>query len=316
MSVLSLRLPWRRRQAELAGFAAAGRTPWQQALTRLWRNRPAMLALLFLALMVIACAIGPWLLPWDLETTDALAANHPPGAGHWLGTDFLGRDILTRLLLAGRISLAVGLVSVVLSVVLGYLLGALAGYAGGWVDGAIMRLADLLMTIPSLPLLIILGALLSELQVAPEQRIYLVMLMLSLLGWTNLARIIRGQVQSLRSRDFMLATEVLGLPLWRRLLVHLLPNTIPTLIVVATTGVAGAILNESYLSYLGLGVVPPTPSWGNMMDTANSFVDFQRRPWLWMPPGLAIFATVIAINVLGDGLRDALDPRLQARGAR
>lgn len=316
MSVLSLRLPWRRRQAELASLASAGRTPWQQALARLWRNRPAMLALLFLALMVVACVAGPWLLPWDLETTDALAANHAPGATHLLGTDFLGRDILTRLLHAGRISLAVGLVSVVLSVVLGYVLGALAGYAGGWVDGAIMRLADLLMTIPSLPLLIILGALLSELQVAPEQRIYLVMLMLSLLGWTNLARIIRGQVQSLRSRDFMLATEVLGLPLWRRLLVHLLPNTIPTLIVVATTGVAGAILNESYLSYLGLGVVPPTPSWGNMMDTANSFVDFQRRPWLWMPPGLAIFATVIAINVLGDGLRDALDPRLQARGAR
>ena len=169
------------------------------------------------------------------------------------------------------------------------------------------------MTIPSLPLLIILGAVLSELQVAPELRIYLVMLILSLLGWTNLARIIRSQIQSLRSRDFMLATEVLGLPLWRQLFVHLLPNTIPTLIVVATTGVAGAILNESYLSYLGLGVVPPTPSWGNMMDTANSFVDFQRRPWLWMPPGLAIFATVIAINILGDGLRDALDPRMQTR---
>ena len=310
MSVLSLRLS-RRRQASC--LPIYGRTPWQQALARLRHNPAAMLALLFLLLMVLACILGPWLLPWDLETTDALLSNRPPSTSHWLGTDFLGRAILTRLLYAGRISLAVGLVSVVLSVLLGFVLGALAGYLGGVIDTVVMRFADLLMTIPSLPLLIILGAVLSELQVAPELRIYLVMLILSLLGWTNLARIIRSQIQSLRSRDFMLATEVLGLPLWRQLFVHLLPNTIPTLIVVATTGVAGAILNESYLSYLGLGVVPPTPSWGNMMDTANSFVDFQRRPWLWMPPGLAIFATVIAINILGDGLRDALDPRMQTR---
>lgn len=310
MSVFSLRL-FRPRQS--VSLPIYGRTPWQLALTRLWRNHAAMLAICFLLLLVLACAFGPWLLPWDLETTDALLSNHPPSTTHWLGTDFLGRDILTRLLFAGRISLAVGLVSVVLSVVLGYVLGALAGYLGGVVDTVVMRFADLLMTIPSLPLLIILGAVLSELQVAPELRIYLVMLILSLLGWTNLARIIRSQIQSLRSRDFMLATEVLGLPLWRQLFVHLLPNTIPTLIVVATTGVAAAILNESYLSYLGLGVVPPTPSWGNMMDTANSFVDFQRRPWLWMPPGLAIFATVIAINILGDGLRDALDSRMQTR---
>lgn len=310
MSVFSLRL-FRPRQS--VSLPIYGRTPWQLALTRLWRNHAAMLAICFLLLLVLACAFGPWLLPWNQETTDALLSNHPPSTTHWLGTDFLGRDILTRLLFAGRISLAVGLVSVVLSVVLGYVLGALAGYLGGVVDTVVMRFADLLMTIPSLPLLIILGAVLSELQVAPELRIYLVMLILSLLGWTNLARIIRSQIQSLRSRDFMLATEVLGLPLWRQLFVHLLPNTIPTLIVVATTGVAAAILNESYLSYLGLGVVPPTPSWGNMMDTANSFVDFQRRPWLWMPPGLAIFATVIAINILGDGLRDALDPRMQTR---
>ena len=135
--------------------------------------------------------------------------------------------------------------------------------------------------------------------------------MLSLLEWPKLARLVRGQILSLRERDFMLATQVLGLSSRRRLFGHLLPNTIPILVVMATMAVANAILMESALSYLGLGVVQPTPSWGNMMDAANSLIDFQRRPWLWMPPGIAIFLTVIAINVLGDGLRDALDPKMK-----
>ena len=225
-------------------------------------------------------------------------------------TDFLGRDICTRLLLAGRISLTIGLVSMLLSVTLGYVLGAFAGYLGGVADRLIMRFADLLMTIPGLPLLIIMGAMLTELDVSPDYRIYMVMIMLSLLGWPSLARLVRGQILSLRERDFMLATEVLGLSTRRRLFGHLLPNTVPILVVVATMAVANAILSESALSYLGLGVVPPTPSWGNMMDAANSLIDFQRRPWLWMPPGLAIFVTVVAINILGDGLRDALDPKM------
>lgn len=317
MNTISLFLPGAaRRKALTEPVSLYGRTPWQLAWGRLHRNRAAMLAAGFLILLVAACVLGPWLSPWDLETTDALLSNQPPSANHWLGTDFLGRDVLVRLLYAGRISLLVGLVSVVLSLLLGYVLGALAGYLGGLTDKLIMRSADLLMTIPGLPLLIILGAMLSELKVDPEQRIYLVMLMLSLLGWPGLARIIRSQVLSLKGRDFMLATEILGLPLWRRLGVHLLPNTLPTLIVVATMGVAGAILGEASLSYLGLGVTPPTPSWGNMIDSANSLIDFQQRPWLWMPPGIAIFATVIAINILGDGLRDALDPKMKSGGAR
>jgi peptide/nickel transport system permease protein len=298
----------------LAGSLGQTRSPLADAASRLRRNPTAMLALAFLVLMLLACIAGPWLTPWSLDTTDALMSNCAPNRQHWLGTDFLGRDILTRLLYAGRISMTVGFASVLLSVALGYTAGALAGYLGGVTDALIMRLADLLMTIPSLPLLIIMGAVLSELKVNPDDRIYMVMLMLSLLSWTSLARIVRSQVLSLRERDFMLATEVLGLSTRRRIFRHLLPNTVPILIVVATMGVASAILNESYLSYLGLGVVPPTPSWGNMMDTANSFVDFQRRPWLWIPPGLAIFGTVVTINILGDGLRDALTPsRHQSR---
>ncbi|CAI0794405.1 UNVERIFIED_ORG: peptide/nickel transport system permease protein [Serratia quinivorans] len=298
------------RQAQLPALVQVSPPPAAQAWQRLRRHRLAMASLLLLLILAVLCIFGPMLSPWQDDAGDALNINHAPNAEHWLGTDFLGRDIYTRLLLAGRISLTIGLVSMLLSVTLGYLLGALSGYLGGLVDRLIMRFADLLMTIPSLPLLIIMGAMLSELDVSPDYRIYMVMIMLSLLGWPSLARLVRGQILSLRERDFMLATEVLGLSTRRRLFGHLLPNTIPILVVVATMGVANAILSESALSYLGLGVVPPTPSWGNMMDAANSLIDFQRRPWLWMPPGLAIFITVVAINILGDGLRDALDPKM------
>lgn len=303
----------RLRKAEIPALAQAAPSPWRQAWQRLKRNRLAMLCLALLAVMALWCVLGPLWSPWRNDATDALMINKAPSASHWLGTDFLGRDIYTRLLLAGRISLIVGLLTMLLSVTLGYLLGALSGYVGGVTDKLIMRFADLVMTIPSLPLLIVMGAMLSELDFSADARVYMVIIMLSLLEWPKLARLVRGQILSLRERDFMQATKVLGLSARRRLFGHLLPNTVPILVVMATMAVANAILSESALSYLGLGVVPPTPSWGNMMDAANSLIDFQRRPWLWMPPGVAILLTVIAINVLGDGLRDALDPKMQRR---
>ncbi|HEN5108821.1 oligopeptide ABC transporter permease [Klebsiella pneumoniae] len=303
----------RQRQAAIPALAHITPSPWRQGWRQLRRNRLAMFCLLLLAVMAVWCVMGPVWSPWSDDATDALSINQPPGAEHWLGTDFLGRDVYTRLLLAGRISLVIGLLTMVMSVCLGYLLGALSGYVGGLTDKLIMRVADLVMTIPGLPLLIVAGAMLSELDFSPDSRIYMVVVMLSLLEWPRLARLVRGQCLSLRERDFMLATQVLGLSARRRLFGHLLPNTIPILVVMATMAVANAILSESALSYLGLGVVPPTPSWGNMMDAANSLIDFQRRPWLWMPPGIAIFITVIAINVLGDGLRDAMDPNMKPR---
>jgi peptide/nickel transport system permease protein len=159
----------------------------------------------------------------------------------------------------------------------------------------------------------IIGALLSEWKVPGEYRIYIVMIMLSLVGWPGLARLIRGQILSLKEQPFMQATEVLGLSDRRKIFNHLIPNTIPILLVVATLNVAGAILSESVLSFLGLGVVPPAASWGNMIDAANNLIDFQKRPWLWVPPGTAIFLTVISINLLGEGLRDALDPKMKGR---
>ncbi|NRY56278.1 peptide/nickel transport system permease protein [Clostridium acetobutylicum] len=214
---------------------------------------------------------------------------------------------------AGRISLTVGLASMILSLLLGSILGCLSGYYGGILDIILMRLSDILMSIPGLPLLIIIAALLSELKVPSDYRLYIVMLMLSFVGWPGLARMVRGQVLSLREQNFMKAADILGLSDKRKIFHHLLPNTFPLLIVVATLSTADGILSESSLSFLGLGVIPPTPSWGNMINAANNLIDFQKRSWLWIPPGLAIFLTVISINLLGDALRDALDPKMKGR---
>lgn len=261
--------------------------------------------------MFLFCFIGPFFSPYVSEATNVIEMKQPPSPSHWLGTDQLGRDVLTRLMLAGRISLTVGIASMVLAVLLGAVLGAISGFYRGFVDHLIMRIADIFMSIPSLPLLIIMGAILSEWKVPSEYRIYVVMFMLSLIGWPDLARLVRGQILGLREQAFMQAAEVLGLSDRRKIFRHLLPNTVPLLIVVATLHVGGAILSESVLSYLGLGVIPPTPSWGNMITSANSLIDFQQHPWLWIPPGITIFLTVISINLLGEGLRDALDPKMK-----
>lgn len=180
--------------------------------------------------------------------------NKPPSFKHWMGTDQLGRDIITRLMSGGRISLTIGIASMTISIIIGTILGAISGFYGKLIDSIIMRLADILMSIPSLPLLIILAALMSEWKIPQESRIYLVMIMLSLVGWPGLARLIRGQILSLKEQSFMDAAEVLGLSDRRKIFSHLIPNTIPLLIVIATLGVAGAILSESALSFLGLGV--------------------------------------------------------------
>ncbi|MEK3836728.1 oligopeptide ABC transporter permease [Paenibacillus sp. FSL M7-0896] len=281
----------------------------RQSLRRLMHNKLAVAGFAVVVFMFVLCFIGPFFSPYTDNKINMAFMNKPPSLKHWLGTDALGRDILTRVMQAGRISLTVGLASMLLSVFLGSLLGAIAGYYGGLLDQIIMRIADLLMTIPGLPLLFIFGALLSEWKIPTDYRMYIVMLMLSIVNWPGLARMVRGQMLSLREREFMQAAVVLGLRDRRKLLHHLLPNIVPLLIVMATLNIGGAILSESVLSFFGLGVMPPTPTWGNMIDAANNILDFQNRPWLWIPPGLSIFATVIAINIFGDGLRDVLDPK-------
>ncbi|MGI6877163.1 ABC transporter permease [Microbacterium sp. gxy059] len=285
---------------------------WAQSFARLVRIPAASISIGVLVLMLLFSFLGPVLSPYTGDEINLRIATHVPTMDHPLGTDEYGRDVMTRLMMAGRISLTIGIASMLLSLVLGAALGIAAGYFRGWVDTVIMRVADLLMSIPGLPLLIVLAAILSELRVAPESRIYIVMIMLSAIGWPSLARLIRGQVLSLREELFMRATDVLGLSTWSRQFHHLLPNVMPLLIVVATLSTASGILSESALSFLGLGVVPPNASWGNMISAANNLIDFQHHWWLWVPPGVALLITVAAINVLGDRLRDVFDPR---RGA-
>ncbi|MFD1386522.1 oligopeptide ABC transporter permease [Oceanobacillus sp. FSL W7-1293] len=286
---------------------------WKEVLKRFLKRKMAIAGLLILLLVFLFSFVGPFFSPYMTAGTNSQAIHQAPSLSHWLGTDHLGRDVLTRLMLAGRISLTVGIGAMFLAVTIGGILGILAGYYGGIIDQIVMRIADILMTLPGLPLLFIMAAIMSEWQVPAEQRLYIVMIMLSLVNWPSLARLIRSQVLSLREREFMVATEVLGLRDKRKVLNHLLPNVVPLLIVTATLSVGGAILSESVLSFFGLGVVPPTASWGNMINTANTLIDFTNRPWLWIPPGVAIFITVIAVNLLGDGLRDSIDPNMKGR---
>ena len=284
---------------------------WRQAFARLLRSPSGAIGLGLVVLMLLFSFLGPLISPYSGDEINLRIATHIPTMDHPLGTDDYGRDILTRLMHAGRISLTIGVASMALSLVLGAVLGIVAGYYRGIVDQIIMRIADLLMSIPSLPLLIVLAALLSALKVDPESRIYIVMVMLSVIGWPSIARLIRGQVLSLRETLYMRATEVLGLPTRSRMFHHLLPNVMPLLIVVATLQTASGILLESTLSFLGLGVVPPNASWGNMISAANNLIDFQQHWWLWAPPGVALLITIAAINMLGDRLRDIFDPRME-----
>ncbi|MCR8641610.1 ABC transporter permease [Paenibacillus sp. N1-5-1-14] len=287
-------------------------SPWKSALRRLRKNKLAMLGLILLVLMFTICFIGPLLSPFTADDPiNIIKGNKAPNSTNLFGTDNLGRDILLRTMLSGRISLLVGIIVAVINVLIGSTLGAIAGYYKGFVDTIIMRIADVINSIPGLPLLIILGTLLSDMKIPPDQRIYIVMLLLGFLSWPSLARLVRGQILTLREQEFMLATEALGLRDRRKIFRHLLPNTVPIIIVVATLSVAGAILSESTLSFLGLGVVPPTPSWGNMITAALTLLELQKRPWIWIPPGVFIIITVLAINFIGDGLRDALDPKMK-----
>lgn len=282
---------------------------WRRYARDLVRIRAAQIAIGILIFMLVFSYLGPLFSPYGQNQLDVRVAEQAPTLAHWLGTDDYGRDVLTRLMYAGRVSMLIGILSTVMSIVLGALIGVVSGYFGGLVDAVVMRVADLLMSIPSLPLLIIMAAFLSAFKVPADSRIYVVMVMLSLIGWPGIARMLRGEVLSLREELYMKATEALGLSTRSRLFHHLMPNVYPLLIVQTTLSVAGGILMESTLSFLGLGVMPPNASWGNMMAVASNLMDFQKRWWLWIPPGFAVFITVVSINVLGDRIRDVVDPR-------
>lgn len=283
-------------------------TPRKMVLRRLKKDKLAMFGLILLVFMVLFAFVGPFFIKYGFNTqTNSIKIQ--PTMGHWLGTDYLGRDMLARLMYGGRISILVGIIAVVIEIIIGTLIGAISGYYGGKVDSFFMAITDLFLSLPFMPIILILGAAMSNLKVAGNMRIMFLMLTIGVLSWPTVARLVRGEILSLREQEFMQATEALGLRDRRKILKHLIPNVIPTIIVNCTLGIASAILTESALSYLGLGVTEPIPSWGNMMIVANNIADFQKRLWLWIPPGVCILLTVMAVNLLGDGLRDALDPK-------
>ena len=235
-----------------------------------------------------------------------------PSDAHPFGTDGDGMDILARMMAGGRISLLVGFVVVILEIILGVIMGGIAGYFGGWVDNLIMRLVDIFYCIPSMPILIILGSMLDAMRLSPYIRLMWLMAVLGFLGWASIARLVRGQILSLREQDFMVATEASGLPVSRRIFRHLIPNVMPQLIVTATMGLGSVILTESTLSFLGLGVKHPMATWGTMINSvATSAQSMITYTYIWIPVGLLICLTVVAFNFVGDGLRDAFDPKMK-----
>jgi peptide/nickel transport system permease protein len=299
--------------AETASSATVTLLPPRQATTALrkprgqlalgWRqfrrHRLAIAASVILGAICVAAAAAPWISPYDPNKTDLLARLEPPSTSHWFGTDDLGRDELTRILWGGRISLMAGVLTALVAIVVGTLVGAVAGYFGGRIDNLLMRFTDLVIALPQLFLLILLASLVGT-------SLLTVVLVIGALRWMPVARLVRASVLSLKEQDYVIAARALGAPSPRIIARHILPNALSPIIVAATLGVAGAIITESALSFLGLGIQPPTATWGNMLRTAQDVIE--TAPWTAFFPGLMIFLTVLSINYIGDGLRDALDP--------
>ncbi|WP_374713469.1 ABC transporter permease [Symbiobacterium terraclitae] len=300
------------RQRAQAQVEPAGRQP-RTAWHRLRQHKLAMAGLAFIILLIIVAILAPVLAPADPNKQDLFARLAKPGTPfdelgegkYWLGADQLGRDVLSRVIYGARISLLVGFVAEFIVLAIGVTLGALAGYYGGWVDRVIMRTADVLFAFPDLlfaiAVMFALGRGLLNLFVA-----------LSVVGWAGMARLARSQVLALKERDFVEGARAVGARDRRVLLAHILPNALGPIIVAVTLGIPGAIMSEASLSYLGLGVQPPTPTWGAMIYEGRSYL--RHAPWMSLAPGAMIMLTVLAFNLLGDGLRDALDPRTGRRG--
>jgi peptide/nickel transport system permease protein len=275
------------------------------AWARFRRDRVAGVALIVLAIVVALAILAPWLVG-DPSSVDLDAVKKPPTAAHWLGTDSAGRDVVARLVYGARVSMSVGIAAVAIATCVGTLVGLTSGYGGGKIDNMMMRFTEFVQTFPLFFAVVILVAL-----VGPN--LLNVVLVIGLLSWPGLARLIRGQVLSLRQQQYVEAARALGGHGRRVILLHILPGVLPYLAVYGALALAQAILTEAALSFLGLGVQMPVPSWGGMMDSAQSLTVLESQPWLWVPPGLAIAVTVLCTNFVGDALRDAFDPRMGQR---
>ena len=323
-------------------------SPWQTVLKRFFRSKLSVAGLVILLALFLFSFIGPLCSPWRANNGTAKDYSDPtingtcivieyigpdgetyevfdvtdgtpfpykvldgPSASHWMGIDDAGNDILTRLMYGGQVSLTIGFVVVILETILGMLLGGLAGYFGKWVDQLIMRIVDILSCIPSLPIMLILYAVFNSLGIVSISRLYYMMIVLTLLGWTGTARLVRGQILSLREQDFMLAAKASGLSTAKKIFKHLLPNVIPQLIVFMTLGLGSIILMEATLGYLGIGAPLDSATWGNMIYSASDAVFRQYYPNMWLGSGICITLAILAFNFVGDGLRDAFDPKMK-----
>jgi len=292
-------------------------------MPRLFRNRMVLAGGVVLVLLAVVDVFAPWLAPHDPLGVNLADALLPPSAAYPLGTDQLGRDVLSRLLFGARISLVIGCIAVGISVMVGMAVGALAGFYGGWVDAVLMRLVDTLLSIPTIFLLLaiiamdpaeqllqlgrlpLVGGLIAGLLRVVDPQIVILMAAIGLMSWMGVARLVRAEILSLKEREFVLAARVIGCSSWRLITRHLLPNAMAPVLVSATLGVGGAILLESLLSYLGLGVQPPTPSWGNILNEGR--VALGVAWWLTLTPGVCILVTVLSFNLLGEGIREWLE---------
>lgn len=276
--------------------------PWARSFERFQYNRAALTGVCIIVPLLAAIVTYPLWWAFKPNDIDLLAMNAGPGAKHWFGTDGVGRDVFARVMDGGRISLLVAIASTAISAIIGFLVGAVSALAGRWADAVTMRFVDLVMTLPPVIFLLVLASIAGT-------GIWPTVFVISLLSWPLLARMVRSRLLELRERDFVLAARGMGAALPHLLFRHGLPNSIDILVVYATLQIANAILLEAGLSFLGLGIAPPAASWGNMLNAARSTAVLEQYPWQWLFPGGALVTAVLAINFIGDGLRDAFDPR-------
>ena len=319
-------------------------SPGKLVLKRFFRSRLSMIGLVILVVLFMFSFIGPLFSPWGettideingkveftsiaIEYTGADGQNYvayavtettltqniygPISGDHWLGTDDKGMDVFTRLMYGGRISLTLGFVVVFLSTFIGIILGGLAGYFGSWVDMIIMRIVDIFMCVPTMPIMLIASAMIDSWNINQDYRIYCLMIIMTFFSWSGTARMVRGQILMLREQEYMVAAEASGLSVGRKISKHLIPNVLPQLIVSMTLSLGSIILTESTMSYLGLGVPMPKAAWGSMINRANDDNIMEHYPNMWVPAGICIVLAVLAFNFVGDGLRDAFDPKMK-----
>ncbi len=318
-------------------------SPAKTVAKRFFRSKLSVVGLSILIILFLFSFVGPLLSPWGEQETDLSTdnlvpivgytpveykvdgetytafevtisyptynKNAPPSWDHWMGTDDDGYDIFTRLMYGGRVSLTIGLIVVLLQSFIGVVMGGVAGYFGGWVDNLIMRIVDILSCVPTIPIMLILSVVFTE--ITDISKLYYMMLILSLIGWGGVARLVRGQILSLREQEFMIAAKASGLSTTSKIFKHLLPNVVPQLIVSMTLGLGNVILTEATLGFLNLGAPLGTATWGTMINDASNFANLQYYPNFWLGAGICITLAILAFNFVGDGLRDAFDPKMK-----